>query len=100
MMAEIRDANLAYLLLSQQMIRSDKASAIFRLGIDDDIAELIKNLSNVQMLKLASTNIMLTRFRFEDSAVLGMLTNSNKEKSLVQSHVAILMASQPIGQIV
>lgn len=100
MMAEIRDANLAYLMLAQQMIRSDKASAIFRLGIDDDIAELIKNLSNVQMLKLASTNIMLTRFRFEDSAVLGMLTNSNKEKSLVQSHVAILMASQPIGQIV
>ncbi len=99
MMAEIRDANLAYLMLAQQMIRADKASAIFRLGIDDEIAELIKHLSNVQILKLASTNIMLTRFRFDDSAVLGMLTNSNKEKSLVQSHVAILMASQPVGHI-
>jgi flagellar transcriptional activator FlhD len=98
MMAEIRDANLAYLMLAQQMIRSDKALAIFRLGIDEEIAELIKNLSNVQILKLASTNIMVTRFRFDDSAVLAMLTNSNKEKSLLQSHVAILMASQPVNQ--
>ena len=31
--AEIRDANLGYLMLAQQMIRSDKATAIFRLGI-------------------------------------------------------------------
>lgn len=99
MMAEIRDANLAYLMLAQQMIRADKASAVFRLGIDVEIAELIKNLSNVQILKLASANMMLMRLRFDDSAVLGMLTNSNKEKSLVQSHVAILMASQPVGQV-
>jgi flagellar transcriptional activator FlhD len=27
---EIRDANLNYLMLAQQMIRSDKASAIYR----------------------------------------------------------------------
>ena len=33
MMSEIRDANLNYLMLSQQMIRTDKATAIFRLGI-------------------------------------------------------------------
>jgi flagellar transcriptional activator FlhD len=97
MIAEIRDANLAYLMLAQQMIRLDKASAIFRLGLDDEVAELIKGLSNVQILKLVSTNIMLTRFRFDDSEILGMLTNSNKEKSLVQSHVAILMASQPLS---
>lgn len=97
MIAEIRDANLAYLMLAQQMIRLDKASAIFRLGLDDEVAELIKGLSNVQILKLVSTNIMLTRFRFDDSEILGMLTNSNKEKSLVQSHVAILMASQQLG---
>ena len=33
MMAEIRDANLSYLMLAQQMIRADKVTAIFRLGI-------------------------------------------------------------------
>ena len=37
MIAEIRDANLGYLMLAQQMIRADKATAIFRLGISSDV---------------------------------------------------------------
>ena len=36
MIAEIRDANLGYLMLAQQMIRADKATAIFRLGISSN----------------------------------------------------------------
>jgi len=99
MMAEIRDANLSYLMLAQQMIRSDKATAIFRLGISDEIADMLQGLSNAQILKLAGTNMMLTRFRFDDGAILGMLTNHNKDKGLAQSHAAILMASQPVEQI-
>ncbi len=99
MMAEIRDANLSYLMLAQQMIRSDKATAIFRLGISDEIADMIQGLSNAQILKLAGTNMMLTRFRFDDCAILGMLTNYNKDKNLAQSHAAILMACQPVEQI-
>ncbi|MFA9217481.1 MAG: flagellar transcriptional regulator FlhD, partial [Sphingomonadaceae bacterium] len=42
MMAEIRDANLSYLMLAQQMIRADKVTAIFRLGIAAEIADLIE----------------------------------------------------------
>ncbi len=99
-MTEIRDANLSYLMLAQQMIRSDKATAIFRLGIDKQIADLIKGLSNAQILKLASTHMMLARFRFDDSAILGMLTNYSKDRTLAQSHAAILMAGQPIEEIV
>lgn len=99
-MTEIRDANLSYLMLAQQLIRSDKATAIFRLGIDNQIADLISGLSNAQILKLAGTSMMLARFRFDDSAILGMLTNYNKDRSLAQSHAAILMARQPIEEIV
>ena len=51
--AEIRDANLGYLMLAQQMIRSDKATAIFRLGISNEIADLIEGMNNAQILKLA-----------------------------------------------
>lgn len=98
-MTEIRDANLSYLMLAQQLIRSDKATAIFRLGIDNQIADLIGGLSNAQILKLAGTSMMLARFRFDDSAILGMLTNYNKDRSLAQSHAAILMAGQPIEEI-
>lgn len=99
MMAEIRDANLSYLMLAQQMIRSDKATAIFRLGISPEIADLIQGMSNAQILKLAGSNMMLARFRFDDSAILVMLTNHNKERSLAQSHAAILMAGQALEEI-
>ena len=99
MMAEIRDANLSYLMLAQQMIRSDKVTAIFRLGISADIADLIEGMSNAQLLKLASANLMLARFRFDDTAILGMLTSHSKDRSLSQTHAAILMAGQPVEEI-
>lgn len=99
MTAEIRDANLSYLMLAQQMINADKAEAIFRLGISRDIADLIERLSNAQLLRLASTNMMLARFRFEDSTILGMLTQQSKDVALSYSHAAILMAGQPVEDI-
>ena len=55
MMAEIRDANLSYLMLAQQMIRADKVTAIFRLGIAADIADLIEGMAlAIQSLELRS----------------------------------------------
>ena len=99
MMAEIRDANLNYLMLAQQMIRAEKACAIYRLGISAEIASLLETLSNSQLLKLASANLMLARFRFDDTAILGMLTSHSKERSLAQTHAAILMAGQPVEEI-
>ena len=78
MMAEIRDANLNYLILAQQMIRTDKASAIYRLGVSKDIADMLDTLSNSQLIKLSSSSVMLTRFRFDDATILEMLTHHNK----------------------
>jgi flagellar transcriptional activator FlhD len=96
---EIRDANLSYLMLAQKMIRFDKATAIFRLGIDADIADLLVKLSAQQLLKLAGTNMMLARFRFDDNSILGMLTDYSKDAALARSHTAILMASQPVEAV-
>ena len=42
---------------------------------------------------------MLARFRFDDTAILGMLTSHSKERSLAQTHAAILMAGQPVEEI-
>lgn len=99
MMAEIRDANLSYLMLAQQMIRSDRATAIFRLGISAEIADLLNRLSSSQLLKLSGANMMLARFRFDDAAILGMLTDHNKERGLSQAHAAILMSGQAVEAI-
>lgn len=99
LMAEIRDANLNYLMLAQQMVRADKACAIYRLGISLEIASLLENLSNAQILKLSCANLMLARFRFDDTTILGLLTDHSKDRAQSQNHAAILMAGHAVADI-
>jgi flagellar transcriptional activator FlhD len=92
---EIKETNLSYMLLAQQMIRDDKAEAIFRLGVSEELADLIVGLSPAQMLKMASSNMLLCRFRFDERLLLNMITDYNKDRMMSQAHAAILMAGQP-----
>ena len=98
---EIREINLAYLLLAQQMIREDKVSAMYRLGIDNDVAEIIGKLTTSQLLKMASSNSLLCRFRFNDTLIAELLSNENRNdgNAVSQSHAAILIAGQPAETI-
>jgi flagellar transcriptional activator FlhD len=92
-LSEIRDVNLSYLMIAQQMIRHDRAEAIFRLGISGEVADLLASMSNAQVLKMASCNVMLSRFRFNDTAILSTLLQS-KGGSSAPAHASIIMASQ------
>jgi flagellar transcriptional activator FlhD len=96
---EIKDFNLTYLMLAQQMVIADKDMAIFRLGISKDIADILEVLTPGQILKLANSNMMLCRIRFDDNLVFGMLANYTKDKLMAQSHTAILLAGQPVEEI-
>ena len=62
---EIKEANLSYMMLAKQMINDDKASAIFRLGISEEMADLLAGLTPAQLLKMAASNMLLCAFRFE-----------------------------------
>jgi len=96
-LSEIRDANLSYLMLAQNLIRSDKEQALFRLGISEDTAELIRLLSPAQMMKIASGNTLLCRFRMDDDLVWGLLTNHGKSSATDTTsrlHASILMAGR------
>ena len=57
-LAEIRDANLSYLMLAQSLIRADRSQALFRLGISEETADLLKMLSPAQLMKIASSNTL------------------------------------------
>jgi flagellar transcriptional activator FlhD len=96
--AEIRDANLTYLMLAQNLIRKDKAEALFRLGVSDESADLIATLSPLQILKIASSNMLLCRFRVDDDMVWGLLTNHTASKvdndATTKLHASILMAGR------
>jgi len=96
---EIKELNLTYLMLAQQMVIADKDMAIFRLGISRDIADILEVLTPGQILKLSSSNMMLCRIRFDDNLVFGMLANYNKGKAMAQSHAAIIMAGQAVEEI-
>lgn len=98
-LSEIREANLTYLMLAQSLIRQDKPQALFRLGISEESAELIEMLSPAQIMKLASGNMLLCRFRANDDMVWGLLTNhkthsrtANDETSKL--HANIVMSSR------
>lgn len=98
MLTEIREANLTYLMLAQNMIRQDKAEALFRLGMSEETANLIAALSTGQILKIASGNMLLCRFRVDDDIVWNLLTNHTVNKvdndATTKLHASILMAGR------
>lgn len=97
--SEIKELNLTYLMLAQQMVIADKDMAVFRLGISRDIANILEVLTPGQILKLANSNLMLCRIRFDDNLVFGMLANYKQDRAMAQSHAAILMAGQAAEEI-
>lgn len=99
LLAEIREANLTYLMLAQRLIRADKAEAVFRLGLSETAADLIAALSPAQIVKLASQNTLLCRFQADDEMVFKLLTSShapqrNVGEAAQRLHANILLASR------
>jgi flagellar transcriptional activator FlhD len=100
MLAEIREANLTYLMLAQSLVRQDKAEACFRLGLNEEAADILAALSSAQILKLASGNTLLCRFRVDDNLVWSLLTNHATASKKVGNeatnrlHASILMAGK------
>lgn len=96
LLAEIREANLTYLLLAQNLIRRDRAAALFQLGVSEETADLLGILSTAQLLKIASSSMLLCRFRVGDDLVWNLLTSHNVKKvdnaTTTQLHASILMA--------
>ncbi|MCW5222667.1 flagellar transcriptional regulator FlhD [Verminephrobacter aporrectodeae] len=96
--AEIREANLGYLMLAQTLIREDKAEAVFRLGMNEESADILASLSAAQIMALASRNTLLCSFRVDDQLVWSLLTNHPTKKAGSAAantlHANILMAGR------
>lgn len=93
---EIQDLNLSYLLLVQRLLSEDRASAMFRLKLTEEMAELLATLSAKQLSKLSRTNQLLCRLCYEDADQLRKLTHNQREQGLSQTHASLLMAA-PVG---
>lgn len=99
MREEIRELNLAYLMLAQQMVREDREEAMFRLGIASDVADLIESLSTSQIARMAGQQMVLCRFRFDDAALVDMLAGKGRDAATSSLHAAILAAGQPVESL-
>ena len=78
----IYDINLSYLLLAQQLIRLDKSSAMFRLGIDELMADKLSELTLQGLVKLAETNQLKCKIRFNDYLDIERLTQDSRVDDL------------------
>lgn len=96
---DIKEVNLAYLMLAQNMVRSDREAAIFRLGISSEIADMIERLTPGQVLKMAGSDMLLCSFRFDDSLLFNLLSNHERDRGVGQIHAAILAAGKPVEAV-
>jgi flagellar transcriptional activator FlhD len=96
-LAEIREANLSYLMLAQSLIRSDREQALYRLGITEDTANTIGALTPAQTMKVSQSSTLLCRFRMDDELVWNLITSHGKSaanESVGRLHAAILLAGR------
>jgi flagellar transcriptional activator FlhD len=96
---DIKEVNLAYLMLAQNMVRSDREAAVFRLGISEEIADILERLTPGQVLKMAGSDMLLCSFRFEDSLLLDLLANHERDRGVGHIHAAILAAGKPVETV-
>ena len=96
-LAEIRETNLSYLMLAQNLVRADREQALYRLGLSEETATLLAQLSPAQVQKLAASSTLLCRFRMDDDIVWGLLTSHGKaaaNESVNRLHASILLAGR------
>jgi flagellar transcriptional activator FlhD len=98
-LAEIREVNLSYLLLAQRLLQEDRVSAMYRLGLSEQVAHVLASLTMTQAVKVASSSHVLCRFRFDDHTILSSLADKDKSAGLAHAHAAIVLADAPIEQI-
>jgi flagellar transcriptional activator FlhD len=96
---DIKEVNLAYLMLAQSMVRADRENAIFRLGVSEEIADILERLTPGQIVKMASSDMLLCHFRFDDALVIDLLANHDRNRGIGQIHAAIVAARKPVATI-
>ncbi len=90
---DIQELNLSYLLLVQKLLREDPVSAMFRLKLNQQTADLLAGLSLKQLVQLSRTKQLLCRLVLDDAEQLARLTQGQREQGLGQIHAALLMSA-------
>lgn len=94
LLEDVRDVNLSYLLLMQRLITTDRETAIFRLKIDEDMADLLSTISVQELARLAQCNQLLCHFALGSAQQLFSLIHGSKDDDMRRIHAGILLSAQ------
>ena len=89
----IRDLNLSYLLLAQRMIKEDKYTAGFRLGLSEPTIDTLKDLTFAQLIKLSSTGQLICQLRIDNKMLIECLTKDSRIDALQRIHTGIILST-------
>ena len=92
--AEIRELNLAYLMLAQNMLRNDRATAMFRLGVGDELADVIEALTAAKLVRMAGSQMLIPCFRFDDAQLARLMAGEGRDAVSAGLHAAIIAAGK------
>lgn len=88
----IYDLNISYMFLAQDLIKENKTSALFRLGIDDGVADILARLTPSQIIKISGVNQLIVDIRFNHGETLNILTKESRLSGIQQLHTSILLS--------
>ncbi len=93
---EIKEINLSFMLIVQQMIKGDKMGALKKLGMTEEMADLVAGLSSAQLLKMSASNMLLCCFRFDESLLLNLVGDYKKDGLFQKSAPVALRAGRMV----
>lgn len=99
LLQSIHDINLSYLLLAQQLIRDDKFTSGFRLGLEDSTIEMLKDLSLPKLIKLSTSGQLICRLRLDNEAVINCLTKDSRIDALQRIHTGIILSTDLLDSL-
>ena len=89
---EIRFANQQNLILAQQLLKDSPFAARHILGVSEEEAKFISNLTASQLSKLASADVLLFAFRFSNN--LEVLNKFMEGDALSLTHMHLLLQAE------
>ncbi|MHB9839388.1 flagellar transcriptional regulator FlhD [Paraburkholderia terrae] len=93
--SEIREVNLAYLMLAQRLARRNPVEAQVRLGMSAELTAIIGGLSAAQIVRLADSDVLLCGVGLQERSMLSALNETLSRHDMQTIHAAMLLAQLP-----
>lgn len=90
----IYECNLTYLLLARQLLVEDWPTALYRLGINDDLATALLELTPAGIIRLAETGQLICQLRVNDGEDIRRMSRHSRIDGLQPLYNGILLASK------